>query len=105
MKIAVIFGMIIYFIIGFVQAFAIVKGIEIWFGVGAYFAILIAILLTYIPIVGLIAGVKGAAQGWGWSYLWAILLFGCPYIIYIVAIFVAIFLEGFERLFRKHDKP
>lgn len=100
MKIIGIFGVILYLLVGFVQAFAIMKGVEIWFGVGAFFAFIIAIFLTYIPIVGLIAGVKGAVQGWGWSYWWAILLFGWPYIIYIVAIF----LDGFEKLFRKDGK-
>jgi hypothetical protein len=100
MRLVGIFGLILYFLVGFVQAFAIMKGVEIWFGVGAFFAFIIAIFLTYIPIVGLIAGVKGAAQGWGWSYLWAILLFGWPYVVYIVAMF----LDGLEKLYRKDSK-
>jgi len=47
-----------------------------------------------------IAGILGAAEGWGWDYIWAILLFTWPYLIYIILIFFM----GAGNLFRKSEE-
>ncbi len=88
---------VIYLLMGLVQIFAIVKGVQIWFGLEVILSFIVAILITYIPIVGTVAGIIGASKGWGWSYTWAILFFGWPYLIYLILILSV----GVSDLFRR----
>jgi len=90
---------ILYFLMGLVQLVAIVKGIEIWFGIGTFFSVIIAFFITYIPIVGTLAGIFGAVKGFGWSYFAAIILFCWPYIIYLTVFFFV----GIEGVFNRGD--
>ena len=67
---------ILFIVIGFIQLFAIASGIKVWLEIeSTAIAFLIAILTTFIPIVGNILGILGAIQVWGWSFLLAISLF------------------------------
>ena len=64
-----------YFIVGFLQLFAIqtyFSNVLDWSGIIAFFA---ALFVTYIPILGSILGVLGAHDSWGWDWLYAVLLF------------------------------
>ena len=99
-KVAGSFGVVLYILMGIVQWFAIIEGLEIWFGLKPLFAFFVSIFLTWIPIIGTIAGILGAAEGWGWDYIWAILLFTCPYVIYIILIFFM----GAGNLFSKSEE-
>ncbi len=63
-----------YFVIGFVQLFAIIEFFEQHLDWG-FFDVLLALLVTYIPLLGGILGVMGAVDGWGWNYWQAGLLF------------------------------
>ena len=83
------FGGIVYLLMGVIQIFAIIEGVRIWFDLNLLLSLIIAIIISYIPLVGAIAGVIGAVEGWGWSYPWAILLFGWPYALYIILILFA----------------
>lgn len=73
-----------YFIVGIVQIIASIDGILYFFGLHWLFALLAAILLLFIPILGPIAGIYGAVAAWGWSIWSALLLFFWPYILYVI---------------------
>lgn len=62
----VFFG-IAYFLVGIVQLFAIIEGIKYASGLGSFFSAFMALIITYIPVVGSIAGVYGAVNVWDWS--------------------------------------
>lgn len=66
---------IAYFIIGLLQLFAIADGAQYALGVGSFFSFIIAVALTYIPIVGSVLGVYGAHNVWDWELWQAIALF------------------------------
>lgn len=77
---------IVYLAIGFVQLLATIKGIQIWFNMPWILAAFLSSIIAYIPIVGTIAGIKGATAAWGWS-LWPAIAFFCwPYALYFAAI-------------------
>ena len=66
---------IAYFLIGIIQLFAIVDGVDYATGIDGVFAFIIAVLTTYIPFLGAGLGVYGAVNVWDWSLLQAALLF------------------------------
>ena len=70
-----VFFYIGYLIIGFVQLFAVADGIEHVTNVPGFLAMIGAFLITYIPIVGSLAGVYGATEVWDWSLIQAGVLF------------------------------
>lgn len=70
-----IFFGIAYFVVGFVQLFAVADGIGFALGIGSFFSFIIAGILTYIPLVGSVAGLYGAVNVWDWSIWQALLLF------------------------------
>jgi len=79
---------IVYLAIGFVQLLAIIKGIQIWFSVPWILAMFLSFIIAYIPIIGTIAGIRGATAAWGWS-LWPTIGFFCwPYVLYAAALAV-----------------
>ena len=56
-----------YLGIGFVQLLATIKGIQISFDWPWILASFVSLIIAYIPIVGTVAGIKGATAGWGWA--------------------------------------
>ncbi|EAS6634648.1 hypothetical protein SC911_002219 [Salmonella enterica] len=68
-------GMTVFFVVGLFQMAAIGAGIEYWTGWPAFVSIIIGLTITYIPLVGQIAGIVGAVNGWGWEWWQASLLF------------------------------
>lgn len=80
-----------YLIMGLVQVFAIVAGIQAWLGLYWIIALILAFFVTYIPLLGPILGVAGAVEVWGWSYGGAILLFFWPYVLMLFAMIASSF--------------
>ena len=70
-----IFLGIAYIVIGIVQLFAIMDGIGHALGVGKFLSFIIALFVTYIPVVGSILGVYGAIEAWDWGLLQSLVLF------------------------------
>ena len=70
-----VFFVIAYVIVGFLQFFAIASGIEYATDWGGAIPYILAVLTTYIPIVGSVLGIYGATNSWDWSVLQAALLF------------------------------
>ena len=70
-----VFFMIAYIVIGLVQLFAIMDGLAYALHIGRFFAAILALFITYIPLVGSIAGIYGAVNVWHWSLLQAGVLF------------------------------
>jgi hypothetical protein len=69
------FLIIAYVVIGFAQLFAIMAGLEYALGLNWFFAGVLVLLVTYVPLIGSIAGVYGAVNVWNWGLLQAIALF------------------------------
>ncbi len=66
---------IAYFVVGIVQLFAIADGVSFGLGIHSFFGFIIAGLLTYIPLVGSLAGVYGAVNAWDWTIWQSLALF------------------------------
>ena len=86
----VFFG-IAYLVIGLVQLFAIVGGIDYALGIGTVLSFIIAVFITYIPLVGSIAGVYGAINVWDWSIWQAVVLFFWYVPVYLLIVAIARF--------------
>lgn len=71
-----------YLGLGLVQLFAIIDGLQVW-GLNLLLAIIGAVVVTYIPLVGTIAGIAGAHYAWQWSWLGACGLFLLPFAILV----------------------
>lgn len=69
---------------GIIQIAAIIASFENWLGWNSFFALVGAMLIGYIPILGTIMGIIGAIAGWHLSPIWAILLFCWPFIFSII---------------------
>ncbi|WP_051555166.1 hypothetical protein [Legionella fairfieldensis] len=74
----------IYLIIGFWQFFAIVDGLEIWYGLHGVIATILAFFIAQVPIIGTLVGMYGAVDAWNWSWLSAFLLYFGPFILIIM---------------------
>ena len=74
-----------WFLMGLVQIAAMVDGVKAFLGINTFFAACISVIVSYIPLLGSIAGVSGAINAWHWHWLAAILLFFWPYALMLVA--------------------
>lgn len=70
-----VFFTIAYFVMGFVQFFAVIDGIRYALGLGRFVSGVLAFFVTYVPLVGTAVGVYGAVNVWDWSLVQAIALF------------------------------
>lgn len=77
------FIQVAYIVLAFVQFFAIWSGVEIWLGIGSFFAGILSFFLAPIPLVGTVLGVYGAVEAWGWSWLQAGALFFGPFLVIV----------------------
>ena len=59
-----VIGVMVYFAIGFVQFFAIIAGVQEWFGFHWLISGWIAFMIAYIPLVGTVTGIMGAVRAW-----------------------------------------
>jgi len=92
-----VFLTIAYIVVGFVQLFAIMDGLGYGLNIGRFFAAILALFITYIPLVGSIAGIYGAVNVWDWSLLQAAVLF-----FWYVPVFIVVLLfTGAESLFSR----
>ena len=76
-------GCIVYAVMGIIQIAATVTGFKAWWGWNDFFAILGAVFVGYLPVIGTIMGIMGAVKGWHWQPLLAILFFCWPVILYV----------------------
>ena len=70
-----------YFVVGIIQLFAIARGFSFALGIPEFVGFLLAFFLTWIPLIGTVAGVYGAIAVWGWWWVWAVFLFAWPYLV------------------------
>ena len=70
-----IIGFVVFFGMGIFQMAAIIAGFNVWLGWNWFLSLVIALFITYIPLVGQIVGIMGAVKGWGWEWWQAALLF------------------------------
>ena len=82
-----------YFVLGIIQLFATIDGLAYWFGISGFFAAILAFFVAYIPLIGTIAGFKGAMDVWGWSFLEAGALFFGPFLVIVLLVFLSSFFE------------
>jgi hypothetical protein len=76
-----------YFGLGIIQWWATIDGLEYWFDISGFMAFILSGFIAYIPLIGTIAGFKGAMDVWGWDFMEAALLFFGPFgVIAVVAI-------------------
>ncbi len=78
-----------YFLLGIFQWSATMDGLVVWFGISGFFAFILSGLISYIPLIGTIAGFKGAMDVWGWSFLEAGALFFGPFIFLILCALIS----------------
>lgn len=78
------FVQVAYFLLGIFQFFALWSGIEVWLGIGSFFAGLMAFCIAGVPIVGTALGMYGAVEAWGWSWVQAGGLFLGPLLVIVV---------------------
>jgi hypothetical protein len=83
-----------YFVVGIVQLFAIMDGIGYALSVGSVLSFVIALFVTYIPLLGSVLGVYGATQVWDWSLLQSLALF-------FWYVPVAILVFGYSAIFER----
>ena len=93
-------GMIGYFGMGVVGIAAILAGLEDWLGVHWLIAVIIAIPLAYIPLVGTLLGIAGAVEVWDWQWYWAVLLFFWPIVFTVAGFLVVGSLAGVSALWQ-----
>lgn len=70
-----VFMVIAYFVVGCLQFFAVIDGVGHALNIGGFFSFVIALLLTYVPLVGSGLGAYGAIKVWDWGVWQALLLF------------------------------
>ncbi len=86
---------LLYLALGLFQWFAVVDGIRHWLDIGAFFAIVIAFFVSWMPLVGTISGVLGAHYAWQWSWFSALALFFGPQVVMLIIVFA---IAGFEKM-------
>ena len=88
---------IAYVVIGLIQLFAIMDGLAYALGIHQFFAAILAFFITYIPLIGSIAGIHGAVNVWDWSLLQA----GALFFWYVPVLIVMAIFVGAESLFSR----
>ena len=74
-----------YFLIGIFCLFAMIKGLNIWLGLGTVFSPIISIFVVYIPILRDIITYYGMVEGWGWDKMTSFIILAFPYLIFLIA--------------------
>ena len=75
---------VLYVVLGLFQFVATVDGLKLWLDIGTWLAVLSAIVVAWLPLIGTVAGVVGAHHAWHWSWVGAIALFFGPQIVILV---------------------
>ena len=53
---------------------AVRDGLMLYFDIGTIFAVLVAFLIGYIPLIGWVIAYYGAVEAWGMEWYWAALM-------------------------------
>lgn len=77
---------IAFFAMGWLQIAAMFTGVSRALDLGFILNFLACIFVSYVPILGTVAGIWGATTDWHWHWYWACLLFLWPYAIYVAVI-------------------
>lgn len=64
-----------YLVVGFVQMFAIADGVQFATEWPALVGWVIAVLTSYVPLLGAALGIYGAVNAWDWSMAQSVMLF------------------------------
>ena len=83
-----------FLVIGFVQLFAIMDGFTYATGFSGFISFLVAIMTTYIPLVGSALGVYGAYNVWNWEILQAVALFFWYVPVFLIYLAIAFFSDN-----------
>lgn len=94
---------LVYLGIGTVQFFAIMDGLQLWFGLSTGASVFISIFLAYIPLLGAVMGMYGAVTAWGWSWVQATGLFFGFFILFFGIIILLIGASSIHSLVKKKD--
>jgi hypothetical protein len=92
-----VFVGIAYLVVGVVQFFAIVDGVSFGLGIHSFFGFIIAGLITYIPLIGSLAGVYGAVNAWDWTIWQSLALFFW----YVPVLVVLLLVSGVSTLMER----
>lgn len=80
---------IAYFGIGLIQWAAVIGGISHWFHTPWIVSAVFSLLVAWTPLLGTIAGIKGAMVSWGWGQWPSITFFCWPFLLYAAVVVVA----------------
>jgi hypothetical protein len=75
---------VIFLVIGFWQFFAVLDGLEAWYGLHGIFATALGFFIAQLPVIGSVVGMYSAINVWDWSLLPATLLFFGPLVLVAV---------------------
>jgi hypothetical protein len=100
---------IAYVLIGIAQIWAAIEGMQLYFGIGGFFAVTLLLVAYAVPFVGAIGvaflAYYGARYGWKWEW-WQALMLVVPGIILILiagaAVGLAIWAQRLGRLISLH---
>lgn len=84
---------LIYASMSIIQCFAIVAGIVYSFHMPRFIAIIIALFLSWFPLIGSILGVFGAIYAWGWTWYGAVALFFWYYVLISIIVGAAAIMD------------
>lgn len=87
----------LFFTISIVQLAAIYSGFVEWMDLPSIVALVLSAITTFIPVLGLIAGVGGAVTAWDWPVWQAVLLFIWPLVMMLILSGGETVLEIFRR--------
>lgn len=76
-----ILGSLVFFAISIIQIAAIIGAFHLWLGWNAVLSVILALVLTWFPLIGAVLGVLGAVHAWHWEWWQAILLFAWPVVL------------------------
>lgn len=71
----------LFVVISIVQMAAIIGGFNGWLGWNIVVSVILAMILTWFPLVGAALGIMGAINSWGWEWWQALLLFAWPVVL------------------------
>lgn len=75
------FFSLLFITISIVQMTAIIGGFNDWLGWNIVLSVILAMVLTWFPLIGAALGIMGAVNAWGWEWWQALLLFAWPMIL------------------------
>ncbi len=76
-------------VLGLFQFAAVMAGLQAWTSLPWVIAVLLALFIAYIPLVGTIVGMYGAVAAWHWSWILSAGLFFGPLAVFVMLAFGA----------------